>query len=66
MFLKRFKCHCCCEWFFTDKPQDLQRDIGYGTCEACHNMIAEDRAKWGYAGKKVTLAEALLHLKTHA
>ena len=31
-----FRCHCCRKDFLSAKRQDPQRDVGYGTCEACH------------------------------
>jgi hypothetical protein len=31
-----FRCHCCSADFLSAKPQDPHRDLGYGTCQRCH------------------------------
>lgn len=30
-----YKCHCCTTRFESAKPQDPNRDLGYGTCTVC-------------------------------
>jgi hypothetical protein len=39
-----FRCHCCSANFLSAKPQDPQRDVGYGTCERCHKTWLHRRA----------------------
>jgi hypothetical protein len=63
--VKGYTCHCCGERFRTDKPRDPQRDIGYGTCEACHPRVAESWAKHGFPGV-TDLASALARLARFA
>lgn len=43
-------CHCCGESFATNKPHDPQRDYGFGTCDACHGMVAASWTKHGFPG----------------
>lgn len=31
------RCHCCGNDFWSSKPQDPQRDEGFGTCKRCHD-----------------------------
>ncbi len=40
-----FRCHCCGNGFRSDKPQDPERDNGFGTCTDCHETVAEDRVR---------------------
>lgn len=47
---RHFECHCCGNGFYTTKPQDPQRDTGYGTCEACYPRVAESWVKHGFPG----------------
>jgi hypothetical protein len=39
-----FRCHCCGADFLSAKPQDPQRDVGYGTCTRCHQTWLHRRA----------------------
>jgi len=36
-----FRCSCCGRDFRTDKPQDPDRDDGFGTCPKCRDWIKD-------------------------
>lgn len=40
-----FLCNCCGVGFVSSKPQDPERDRGYGTCEDCRESAAKEVAK---------------------
>lgn len=42
--MRRFLCCCCGAVIVTDKPQDPDRDHGFGTCDACFAWRL--RASW--------------------
>jgi hypothetical protein len=45
-----YECHCCGAYFQSAKPADPERDVGFGTCEKCHPMVAASWAKHGFPG----------------
>lgn len=49
---RHFQCACCGRGFESDKPQDPQRDTGYGLCVNCKPVYAKDAVKCGFAGKE--------------
>lgn len=55
---RHYRCAFCDVSFRSDKPQDPERDRGFGTCESCKPTIAADMVKHGFAGRKYTLDEA--------
>jgi DNA-directed RNA polymerase subunit RPC12/RpoP len=61
-----YLCSCCGARFRTSKPQNPQRDRGYGACEDCHELLARDYAKHGYACRDVTYEEAKAILAKYA
>ncbi len=63
---KYFRCACCGNGFWTEKPQDVERDTGYGTCEDCHDRVAKSWVKYGFTCKPINMAEATLRLATFA
>lgn len=64
---KYYRCHCCGAAFLTNKPQDFQRDTGYGTCDDCHERVAASWVKYGGPGsKQLTLDEAKDRLRQYA
>lgn len=36
-----FMCCCCAQYFTSTKPQNPQRDKGYGTCRRCRHRISQ-------------------------
>lgn len=61
------KCCCCGEGFYTDKPQDPERDTGFGTCARCHELVAKSWVKHGFPGERpITMAQAKERLNTYA
>jgi len=64
--MSRFICHCCAASFHTTKAQDPQRDKKYGTCEGCHELVARDWAKHGFAGKPMNHMLAMARLRKYA
>ena len=65
-FGRKVTCHCCGDGFVTAKPQDPERDTGYGTCEGCRNATAASMSQDGFAGRGFTVAAALTHLSRFA
>ena len=62
-----FRCHCCDEVFKTSKPQDPQRDTGFGTCERCHDLVSRGWVKHGFPGERpITMEQARERLNTYA
>lgn len=60
-------CHCCGASWYTDKPQDPERDTGYGTCESCHEYVAASWVRHGFPGERpITLTEARARLARYA
>ena len=43
--MAKFLCHCCGAVFKSEKPQDHNRDKGYGTCEECRRFFDWEREK---------------------
>lgn len=64
--MKYFRCACCGAGFRTDKPQDCERDIGFGTCEDCHERVAESWVKHGFISTPLTLEQARARLQKFA
>lgn len=61
------RCHCCGAGFRSAKPQDPERDTGFGTCDACHARVAASWVRWGFPGERpITLEQALKRLATYA
>ena len=53
-----YRCSCCGSGYRLNKPQDPERDTGWGFCFSCkHHMIA-DWVKYGHAGKDQTPEQA--------
>ncbi len=46
-----YMCHCCGEGFDSSKPQDPERDVGYGTCEKCAPYVAPSWVKSAFPGE---------------
>lgn len=44
------RCSCCDASFYSAKPQDPDRDTGFGTCDGCHDRIVESWMKHGGHG----------------
>ncbi len=65
-FGRKVTCHCCGELFTTAKPQDPDRKDGTGTCEGCRNATAASMSQDGFAGRVLTVAEALTRLSRYA
>lgn len=61
-----FRCHCCDDRFYSDKPQDPERDIGYGTCEKCKPSVAASWVKHGFPGCPVLNRDRPDQVKTTA
>lgn len=62
-----FRCHCCGDGFYTDKPQDPERDDGFGTCDRCHDFVSRGWVKHGFPGERpITLEEAKARLNAYA
>jgi hypothetical protein len=60
-------CHCCGASFYTDKPQDPERDTGFGTCEECYPMVSASWVKHGFPGERpITIEDAYARLKRYA
>lgn len=64
--MKRFTCHCCGASIKTDKPQDPQRDYGFGTCERCRDVVAESWVRHGFLSCPLTLEQAHERLRKYA
>ncbi len=62
----RFVCNCCGAKFTTAKPQDPERDKGYGTCEECRPRVVFDMVRYGFADKDWTKATAEARLERYA
>jgi hypothetical protein len=60
------RCHCCGEGFYTTKPHDPNRDYGFGTCTACHALVARSWAKHGINDRPMTEADAHARLQKFA
>ena len=56
--MKMFTCSCCGDSFESKKPQDPQRDKGYGACSDCTPFLIEDAVRFGYAGEPLTVETA--------
>jgi hypothetical protein len=56
--MRCFRCHCCGADFDSKKPQDPERDTGYGTCDACHEQVAQSWLKHGVE-PRITTIEAM-------
>lgn len=64
---RSIQCHCCGESYTTDKPQDPQRDTGYGTCPKCNVRVAESWHKHGFPGDKpMSMSDAFAWLNKYA
>ena len=63
---KYYRCCCCGASFYDARPQDPERDIGYGTCESCKPLLARDATKCGFAGKEYNYDEALVRFNSYA
>ncbi len=50
----------------TTKPQDPERDDGFGTCEDCHEGVAASWAKYGFISVRLTLDECRARLAKYA
>lgn len=46
--MKTFCCCCCGSSFRSNKPQDPDRDTGFGTCTDCHDFILVYAVKHGF------------------
>jgi len=64
--MKPYRCHCCSADFSSVKPQDPQRDLGYGTCPRCRDTVAKSWAKYGFAGSVLTLEDAYKRLDRYS
>jgi hypothetical protein len=61
------RCACCGTGFYSNKPQDPERDIGFGHCKDCHKYVAESWVKHGFpADRPITLEQALARLEKYA
>jgi len=61
-----FVCHCCTKRFLSARAQDPQRDEGYGTCEACHDFVADGWVRSGSFPGVTTLDDARARLRRYA
>jgi hypothetical protein len=48
-------------------PHDPERDIGFGTCGSCHDMVAKSWVKHGFPGDRpITMEQAMERLRKYA
>jgi hypothetical protein len=64
--MRHFYCSCCGGMIETSKPQDPNRDIGFGTCPACLPRIMESAVKHGYCPSIVTEEDAKKYFAKYA
>lgn len=66
--MKRYTyCARCGSTFYTDKPQDPERDTGFGHCESCHDAVARSWVKHGFPGERsITYDQAITRLQRYA
>jgi hypothetical protein len=60
--LRWMRCNCCGIEFQSRKPQDPERDTGYGSCELCFADLVFDRIMHDFE----TLEQAVQHLMRYA
>ena len=61
-----FRCGCCGKPFHSDKPQDPERDKGYGSCEACRPHLIADMVRFGFACRDWTEETARKRMARYA
>lgn len=59
-------CACCGAAGYVSKPQDPERDRGYGTCDRCRPSIIQDMVKCGFAGRQYTEEQAAERMSRYA
>lgn len=59
-------CSCCGSAEYVSKPQDPERDRGYGTCDRCRPVIIADMVKCGFAGRQYTEEQAAERMARYA
>lgn len=64
--MKYFRCSCCGDGFKSNKPKDPERDNGFGTCEDCHEVVAESWVKHGFISTPLTIEMARERLQKYA
>lgn len=47
-----FRCHICGKPFESRKPQDPERDRGFGTCQVCTPRQVDDLVKHHFMERK--------------
>jgi len=52
-----FHCAYCFRDFLCAKPQDPCLDAWFGACPECRPAVAESMARFGYAGRRLTVEE---------
>ena len=62
-----YLCGCCGARIVSTKPQDPERDQGYGTCDDCKPRVVASCVKHGGPGSKhLTLEEATARYEQYA
>lgn len=59
-------CARCGAAGYVSKPQDPERDRGYGTCDRCRPIIIADMVKCGFAGRQYTEEQAAERMARYA
>ena len=52
------RCACCDALYYSAKPQDPERERGYGYCRDCRPLIVRDMVRYGFAGREWTQEQA--------
>ncbi|TXH52034.1 MAG: hypothetical protein E6Q97_16985 [Desulfurellales bacterium] len=55
---RSFRCACCDADYDSAKPQDPERDRGYGYCRDCRPLIIRSMVRYGFACREWTEAQA--------